>query len=453
MQAEQIVNQLKAVLPRYTEDFTKNTSITSLTRSGSTATVITSTYHQLKVGDKVLINGAKVPVVISSLTRNGNYALAITSTPHPLIKGTKTVEINGANQADYNGIKTLYTDKNNFLAAPSIEIESIIISGSTATVTTKTPHGYILNANIEVELTGITPEVYNKKTTLVSVPSTTTFTYTVFGTEENGTHAFGKVMKVRQLINSNTFIFEVANNPTTPATGTITQLSSYKAGYNGYKTILTVPTTTSFTYACDSTLGTPAQGTMTTRAYPSITGSIDYERASQMFQSDSDSGQPTKWISVVVGDEITSKNLNTKTDGTSTYQSGNEIRENFYQNITLYIFIPCGENNDELLYAITKDVASSYKPYIFKALLGFQPTSDLTQTRYSGLISISNGMFVFNGSYYVHQYTFQACGWFNQTDAVDPDDVFAFREFDFDILNPDFNESVMEIAGDVDQQN
>ena len=157
MQAEQIVNQLKAVLPRYTGDFTKNTSITSLTRSGSTATATTSTYHQLKVGDKVLINGAKVPVVISSLTRNGNYALAITSTPHPLIRGTKTVEISGTNQADYNGIKTLYTDKNNFLAAPFIEIESIIISGSTATVTTKTPHGYILNANIEVELTGITP--------------------------------------------------------------------------------------------------------------------------------------------------------------------------------------------------------------------------------------------------------------------------------------------------------
>jgi hypothetical protein len=453
MQAEQIVNQLKAVLPRYTGDFTKNTSITSLTRSASTATATTNVAHQLAVGNKVLINGAKVPVVISSLTRNGDYALAITSTPHPLIRGTKTVEISGANQTDYNGIKTLYTDKNNFLAAPSIEIESIIISGSTATVTTKTPHGYILNANIEVELTGITPEVYNKKTTLVSVPSTTTFTYTVFGTEENGTHAFSKIMKVRQLINSNTFIFEVANSPTTPATGTITQLTSYKAGYNGYKTVVSVPTTTSFTFACDSTLGTPAQGTMTIRTNPTITGSIDYERASQMFQSDSDSGQPTKWISVVVGDEITSKNQNTKTDGTSTYQSGNEIRENSYQNITLYIFIPCGEVNDQLLYALTRDVASSYKPYIFKALLGFQPASNLSQLKYSGLISVSNGMFVFNGSYYVHQYIFQASCWFNQADAIDPDDVFAFREFDLDVLNLDFDESVMEIAGDVDQQN
>lgn len=450
MQALQIVNQLKAVLPRYTGDFTKNITITSLINTGGNATATTSSVHQLKVGEKVLINGAKVPVVIYSLTRNGDYALAITSTQHSLIRGTTTVEISGADQTDYNGIKTLYTDQNNLLAAPSIEIESITISGSTATVTTKTPHGYIDDSNIQVELTGVNPEVYNKRTTLDSVPTDTTFTYTVFGTEENGANSFNKIMKVRQLINSYTFIFRVDNEPITPATGTITQLSSYKAGYNGYKTILTVPTTTSFTYACPA-LGSPAQGTITTRISPNITASVDYERASQLFQSDSVIGESTKWISVVVGDEITSKNLKTQTDNISTYQVGNEIRENFYQNITLYIFIPCGQVNDQLLYARMRDTASSYKPYIYKALLGFQPTSDLTDTKYSGLISITNGMFAFNGSYYVHQYTFQASCWINQSDTIDPDDVFAFRTFDFDVLNTDFNESVMKIEGDVDQ--
>lgn len=453
MQAEQLVNQLKAVLPRYTGDFTTNTSITSLTRSSTNATATTNVSHQLKAGEKVLINGAKVPVVISSLTRNGDYALAITASDHPLIRGNTTVEISGAVQTDYNGVKTLLIDKNNFLSAPSIEIESITISGSTATVTTKTPHGYILNSNIEVELTGIAPEVYNKKTTLDSVPSTTSFTYTVYGTEENGTHAFSKIMKVKQLINSRTFIFEVANEPTTPATGTITQLSSYKAGYNGYKTILTAPTSTTFTYACDPTLGTPAQGTISARTNPTITGSIDLESFAQAFQSDCEQNQATKWAVVILGDETTSKNLQTKTDGVSTYQQGNDIRENSYQNATVFIFIPCGKSNDELLYARTRDIASSYKPYIFKALLGFTPTSDLVGLKYSGLISVSNGSLPFNRSYYVHQYTFQASCWINQSDAIDSDDVFAFRTFDFDVLNTDFNESVMSIEGDVDQQN
>jgi hypothetical protein len=452
MQAEQLVNQLKAVLPRYTGDFTTNTAITSITRSGTTATVTTDTDHNLIVGDKVLINGAKVPTTISSLTRNGNYALVITASDHPLFRGNTTVEISGADQTDYNGVKNLYLDKNHFLSAPYIEIESIIIAGTTATVTTKTPHGYIDDANIQVEISGITPEVYNKQTSLDSVPSDTTFTYTVHGTGDNGSAAFAKIMRVRQLINSRTFIFEVSGSPVSPATGTITQLSSYKAGYNGYKTVLTIPTSTTFTYACDSTLGTPAQGTITSRSNPTITGAVDYERAATMYQSYPTAGQSLNWMCVVLGDETTSKNQKTQTDGTSTYQVGNEIRENCYQNATIFIFIPCGAVNDQLLYAKTRDVASSYKPLIFKALLGFVPTSNLSDTRYSGLISVSNGTFQFNGSVYVHQYTFQASYWINQSDAVDPDDVFAFRTFDFDVLNTDFNESVMEIDGDVDQQ-
>jgi len=453
MQTEELVNQLKAVLPRYTGDFTANTTITSLTRSGSTATATTNVAHQLKVGNKVLINGAKVPVVISSLTRNGNYALAITASDHPLIRGNITVELSGANETAYNGVKTLLVDKNNFLSAPSIEVESITISGSTATVTTKTPHGYINNPNIQVSITGAYPDVYNKQTLLNSVPTSTTFTYIVYGTENNATTELGNIIKVKQLINSRTFIFEVSDNPTTPATGTITQLSSYKAGYNGYKTILTTPTSTTFTYACDSNLGTPAQGSISSRSNPTITGSVDYERAVQMFQSGNEFGQPVNWAVLILGDETTSKNQSTKTDGISTYQTGNNIRENSYQNITLFIFIPCGSTNDQLLYAKTRDVATSYKPIIFKALLGFRPTSNLSDTRYSGLVSVSNGVFQFNSSYYVHQYTFQASCWLNQDDTIDADDAFAFREFDFDVLNTDFNQSVMSIEGDVDQEN
>jgi hypothetical protein len=452
MQTEEIVNQLKAILPRYTGDFTTNLTVSSITRSSTVATVTTSTAHGLLVGEKVLINGAKVPVVVSSLNRTGDYVLAITSAKHPLIRGNSTVEIAGADQSDYNGVKNLYLDKNQFLSAPVIEIDSITIAGTTATVTTKTAHGYVDDSNVEVTIAGASNPNYNKTTTLDSVPSTTTFTYTVYGATDDAVASPAKTLQVKQLINAYTFIFEVANEPTTPATGSITQLSSYKAGYNSYKTVATVPSTTTFTFACENTLGTPAQGTITARIDPTVTGAIDYERASKMFESDSDTGQSTNWMAVVLGDENTSKNTKTITDGVSTYQTGNEIRDNSYQNITIYIFIPCGSSNDELLYALTKDTAASYKPYIFKALLGFQPTSDLSDTRYSGLIAVGNGAYTFNGSYYVHQYTFQASCWTNKADAIDPDDVYAFRTFDLDVLdNEGYEESVMEIAGDVDQ--
>lgn len=451
MKTEEIVNQLKAILPRYTGDFTTNLSVSSLTQTAGTATATTATAHGLTVGEKVLIVGAKVPLTITSLTRTGNYVLAITSGKHPLIRGNTTVEISGADQSDYNGTKTLYTDKNHFLSAPLIDIESITISGTTATVTTKTAHGYVNNANVEVQVFGATNENYNKVTTLDSVPSDTTFTYTVYGATEDAVSL--RSLQCKQIINAYTFIFEVSGSPTTPATGTITQLTTYKDGYNGYKTVVSVPTSTTFTFACTSTLGSPAQGTILARFNPCITGAVEYERAAAMFQSEVESRQSTKWAVVVLGEETTSKNQRNTGDGISNNLNGESIRENFYQNATVYIFIPCGTTNDELLYALTKDRAYSYKPHIFRALLGFKPTSNLEQVRYSSLISVSNGMFLFNGSYYVHQYTFQANGWFNQGDGIEPDDVFAFRTFDFDVLdNEGFETSVMQIDGDVDEE-
>jgi hypothetical protein len=453
MKTEELVNQLKAILPRYTGDFTTNLSISSLTRAGSVATATTAIAHGLLVGEKVLIVGAKVPLTITSLTRNGNYALAICSGKHSLIRGNTTVEISGANQAQYNGVKNLYLDKNKFLSAPTINIESITISGNTATVTTRTPHGYVDNANVEVQIFGASNPNYNKTTTLDSVPTDTTFTYTVYGATDNATPAFAKTLQCQQLINAYTFIFEVSGNPTTPATGTITQLTTYKDGYNGYKTIATVPTSTTFTFACDSTLGTPTQGIINARFDPCITGAIDYDRAEKMFQRDNDTGQAVNWAVVVLGNETTSKNQRTSTDGISNNLNGELIRENFYQNATIFIFIPCGATNDQLLYSATKDKAYSYKPHIFKALLGFKPSSNLSEIKYSSLISADNGTFLFNGSYYVHQYTFQANGWFNQGDAIEPDDVFAFRTFDFNVIdNEGFDTSVMEIDGDVDEE-
>ena len=453
MKTEEIVNQLKAILPRYTGDFTTNLSVSSLTQTAGTATATTSTAHGLTVGNKVLIVGAKVPLTITSLTRVGNYALAITSGKHPLIRGNTTVEISGATQSDYNGTKTLYTDKNHFLSAPLIDIESITISGTTATVTTKTAHGYVNNANVEVQIFGASNENYNKVTTLNSIPTSTTFTYTVHGATQDAAASPAKSLQCKQIINAYTFIFEVSGNPATPATGTITQLTTYKDGYNGYKTVASIPTSTTFTYACTSTLGTPAQGTISARHNPCIAGAVDYEKAAAMFQSDVDIGQSNKWAVVVLGEETTSKNQRNTGDGISNNLNGESIRENFYQNATVYIFIPCGATNDELLYALTKDKAYSYKPLIFKALLGFKPSSNLELIRYSSLISVINGMFLFNSSYYVHQYTFQANGWFTQGDGVEPDDVFAFRTFDFDVLdNKGFETSVMEIDGDVDEE-
>lgn len=447
MQALQIINQLKAVLPKYTSDFTTNLAISSLTRSSSVVTAITSTTHGLSVGNKVLITGAKTPITISSLTRNGTYALAITASDHNLVKNQPNVEISGANQTAYNGIHNL------IWKTPIILIQSITISGTTATVTTTTDHGLVDDPNVEIQISGVAPSQYNGNYTLDSVPTPTTFTITVQGVTEDGYASPSGSMKLQQLLNAKTFMYSVSSSPDSPATGSlITQIYEYKTGYNGYKTVVSIPTTTSFTYAIDSIPNSPAQGSIYARVYPCVGGFIDYDRAAKFFESLVTSGQSAKWAIVVLDNENSNKNNYNKTDAISYNAAGTQIREQSYQNVTIYIFLPCGATNDELSYILTRDAGAAYKPYIYKALLGFAPSNDLSENYYSRLTPVGNGAYAFTGSYYVHYYTFQASCWANQADAVEPSDLSAFREFDFQVIdNEGFDTSIMEIQGEVDQ--
>ena len=95
--------------------------------------------------------------------------------------------------------------------------------------------------NVEVQIFGASNENYNKVTTLNSVPTNTTFTYTVHGATQDAAASPPRSLQCKQIINAYTFIFEVSGNPATPATGTITQLKTYKDSYNGYKTVASEP--------------------------------------------------------------------------------------------------------------------------------------------------------------------------------------------------------------------
>jgi len=457
MKLTDIVNQLKAVLPRYTDDFSTSLSITSLTRSGSTVTATTSAAHGLVAGNKALIVGAKTPITVSSLTRinqtiagiETQYANALCATKHNLTPNNKTVEISGAAQAGYNGTFDLVW------TPPVFTIESITIDNGTkiATVTTVEDNGFISNANFEIQLSGSVQDAYNRKTIIASIVDSKTFTIAnVNGTEEAGSRAPSKMWQAKQLLNAYTFIYKVTGSSTTPATGSPTQIYQYQTGYNGYKTVVAAPTATTFTYAITTTPNSPAQGTITTKVNPTITGSITDERAANFYQTEYATGQSKNWIVAVLGDEVSNKNDRNKTDAQTYGDKGSFIREQSIQNVILYIFLPCGNVSDELLYISTRDKAEGYKPHIYRALLGFQPTSDLTQLRYSQLMPVGNGYVNFNGASYVHQYTFQATVYANQSDAVAPEDLSAFRSFDFDVIsNTDNSTVVMEIQGEVDE--
>jgi len=112
MKAEDIIKQLRAVLPTVTDYFTGSSAVSSLTRSGATVTATTSANHGLVSNNYVTITGAYEPNTISSLTRSGDTATATTAADHDLTEiGTGQANIypfnratvSGATETDYNG--------------------------------------------------------------------------------------------------------------------------------------------------------------------------------------------------------------------------------------------------------------------------------------------------------------------------------------------------------------
>ena len=93
MKAKDIINQLAAILPKKTALFNDSVVASSITRTGSTVTVITSSAHNLSTNDNVTITDSTVlnPVTI---TQVGNIATGTTTNAHDLTEvWHKTVKI------------------------------------------------------------------------------------------------------------------------------------------------------------------------------------------------------------------------------------------------------------------------------------------------------------------------------------------------------------------------
>jgi len=108
MKLKTIYDQIVTYLPLHTNLFNDVLTINSLTYSSGVVTAVTSIAHGLITGDIANIKGALERNSISSLVSFGGIATAVTVNNHDLTKNfQKTVNISGADQSEYNGIKTL----------------------------------------------------------------------------------------------------------------------------------------------------------------------------------------------------------------------------------------------------------------------------------------------------------------------------------------------------------
>lgn len=170
MKAEAIIKQLYITLPNLTDYFSDSLNVVSISRSGNTVTVVTSEPHNLTTGNYVTISGAKTPTLITTLTRNANIVTATTNIDHDLTeKFFKTVEIIGADQAEYNGTFELlrvlnrltFTFKiNTTPISPATGSEILLLTGGLGTY----------NGRFEVTIINTTTFTYQITTTPYPYP-------------------------------------------------------------------------------------------------------------------------------------------------------------------------------------------------------------------------------------------------------------------------------------------
>lgn len=112
MKALDVINQLRALVPKLVGSLTSQLVITSLTSSVGTATVV-ATAHGLSTGGVVVIAGVKTQIIISTMSRIGVIGTLITATDHDVTFGHPVdVILVGSTEAEFNGTFTIMSVPN-----------------------------------------------------------------------------------------------------------------------------------------------------------------------------------------------------------------------------------------------------------------------------------------------------------------------------------------------------
>ena len=247
--AGQGINILDALLVygfAYCPPSSTSFSISTITYANPTATVTTSTNHGFVVGQYVWISGVQTDLAYNGLfkvaTQNGTTQFTF---PVGVITGT-------------------YTASTGIVAAASVfNVSSLTVTANVATVSTSVAHGFV--SNQYVLISGATNDVLLNGEFLVTVTSSTQFTYPVTTT---GTALSGTVFcKSNRKVCGTQPSPGLSCVPGTPGIVTLTTTSAHgfnvgeivlvagaaDAVFNGEFVIVSIPSNTTLTYNVTTT--------------------------------------------------------------------------------------------------------------------------------------------------------------------------------------------------------
>lgn len=307
---------------------------------------------------------------------------------------------------------------------------NIIPSTTTATVETPVPHGFspgnvivISGAFAPVVITDITRNATIAKATTATPHDLTDNFFdnvTISGANEsefNGTFPF-----LNQKNRAN-FTFSVPDSGATIGTGSILlEDPGDPFGYNGLKTIVSVPIPTKFTYTLPQPLTEAATGTILIHSGLRVTGSATIDRALEIYTKQN---IDELWAFVVLDDAFVSKDRTARNDAVSAAGAGADRRQQLIQSASVYIFSKSTQN---LSGRSIRDQMVDVRKFLLKSLVGVKFNSDLNSQNGLGLFFVSDGIEIYDRATYVHRFEFQLLTDITNEDTVDPDFNVAFRD-------------------------
>jgi len=323
MRASEVISILQERLPELITGFDDRISVSSLAQTAGVATMTFASPHGLSVGETLSVSGAASLLPLTSLTQTGGIATAVCSGDHDLTSNDSlTVDIQGAIEADYNGTFTL-----------------------------------------------------------LSVPTRTSFTFSILATAPAS------------------------------ATGSPVLSELRDFGYNGLFTVASVPDTLTLTYTLDPAavaLPSPAGGSIIVAVNFRISGAAEYEvLASKYTQSAKGFADPTQkaWLFAILGDVFVSRDRNTKSDNIASFPANVAFRQTVVEPFSVYAIIPriksiAGRNIRDDIESLRAVLISSICGYTFNS--GF-PDSRSYQAVFSG-----DSTEDLTSAYYVHRFDFES---------------------------------------------
>ena len=336
-------------------------------------------------------------VNIISLVRSGTTATATTQVDHGLQTGSSIV-IDGA-------------------LTPT-SITSITSSGTTATAITATAtdltEGWengMPSDSPMVEITGSNNPAYNGRHPLLSVPNRKTFTYQIDSEQD-------------------------------PSTGTTLLLEDKLSGFNGTYEITVVDSTT-FTYEVATAPSSPAQGMPLAHKGIRVFGAADINEAISAYTAQS--SNTDLWACVVLGNVSAITDPNAITGVTANYANGIDFTQKINTPFHVLVFVT---GPDNVYGRISRDQMEQIRPYILRSLIGKKFDTELTNSTSTGCIYEGDATHTIEGALYIHQLTFSSVSEITLADGIQDTDSVAFR--DIALSHLDVVDGTIEMVSDID---